>query len=265
MNPRGTGAIDCACVPHLPSGPFDSSSPSMYNSTVSLRYCPAADTSSQGQERQVLMARRRSKAEVEELEDDEELDLEDLDEEADVEDEDVEEEDEDEEEEAPRRKKKTKTTASKKKKAAKENGAIGSTELADALGTDGRNLRVMLRAKGVEKNDNNRYEWESVDAALEELGFDDLDEAVDALKEARDERLEELKNRPKKKKAAAKKKKAPVDEDEEDDEDEDEDDEIEDEEDDDEEEEEAPAPKKRAARKTPAKKTTTRARSRSRK
>ena len=207
-----------------------------------------ADTSTIGQERQVLMARRRSKAEVEELEDEEELDLEDLDDEADVEDEDVEEEDEDEdEEEAPRKKKsKFKSKAAAKKKKAKANGNIGSADLAEALGTDGRNLRVMLRAKGVEKNETGRYEWESVDDALEELGFDDIDEAQDALKEARDERLEELKNRPKKKKSKSKK---VVDEDEDEDED-DEDDE------DEEEEEEAPAPKKRAAKKTPAKKPT---------
>jgi hypothetical protein len=195
--------------------------------------------------KEAAMPRKRSKAEVEELDDevDEELDLEDLDDEADVEDEDVEEEDDDgeDEEEAPRKKSKSKKSkATAKKKAAK--GTIGSQELAEALGTDGRNLRVMLRAKGVEKNENNRYEWDSVDDALEELGFEDLEDAQDALKEARDERLEELKSRAKKKPKKSKSKKAA-------DEDEDEDDEDDDEDDD--EEEEAPAPKKKAAAKKP--------------
>src|SRR5215472_17031014 len=106
-------------------------------------------TSNPGRERQVLMARRRSKAEVEELEDEEELDLEDLDDEADVEDEDVEEEDEDEDEEEAPRKKKSKSKAAAKKNKAQANGNIGSADLVEALGTDGRNLRVMLRAKGV--------------------------------------------------------------------------------------------------------------------
>ena len=117
---------------------------------------------------------------------------------------------------------------------------IGSAELAEALGTDGKNLRVMLRAKGVGKNANNRYEWDSVDDALEEMGFDDLDEAQEALKESRDERLEELKERgAEKRKAKAKtKKKAAVEDDD-------------DEEDDDEEEEPAPPPrrKKKSTRK----------------
>src|SRR5215467_14361084 len=81
------------------------------------------------------MPRKRSKAEVEELddelEDDEELDLEDLDDEED--------DDDGEDEEAPKSKAKSKKkAAAKKKKAA--SGTIGSSELAEALGTDGRNL-----------------------------------------------------------------------------------------------------------------------------
>jgi hypothetical protein len=88
-----------------------------------------------------------------------------------------------------------------------------------------------------------------VDDALEELGFDDLEEAQDALKAARDERLEELKSR-----NAKKKKKSKVVEDEDDDDDEDED-----EDEDDEEEEEAPKARgkklaKAGAKKAPTKK-----------
>jgi len=181
-----------------------------------------ADTSTIGQERQVLMARRRSKAEVEELEDEEELDLEDLDDEADVEDEDVEEEDEDEEEEAPRKSRKKKTTKAK----TKAKGTVGTQELAEALDTDGKNLRVMLRDHKVKKNDNNRYEWESIEEALEAMGFEDLDDAREALSESRNKRLDALKERnADKKKATAKKKKAPVDGDGDEDEDEEEDEE----------------------------------------
>jgi hypothetical protein len=78
----------------------------------------------------------------------------------------------------------------------------------------------MLRAKGVEKNENARYEWKSIEAALEELGFDDIEEAQDALKAARDERLDELKKKGKKsKKAKAAAKAAAEDDDEDDDED----------------------------------------------
>ena len=81
----------------------------------------------------------------------------------------------------------------------------------------------MLRAKSVAKNENNRYEWESVDDALSELGFDDIEEAQDALKAARDERLDELKKRnAKSKKAKAKAKAAAEEEDDEDEDDEDE-------------------------------------------
>ena len=117
------------------------------------------------------MAVKKPKVKVEvEEEDVDELDeLEDLEDLADESDEDDVEEEDAEEEEAPRRKKKAKA------KVKKESDTIGSAELAEALGTDGKNLRVMLRAKGVGKNANNRYEWDSVDDALEEMGFDDLD------------------------------------------------------------------------------------------
>lgn len=173
----------------------------------------------------------KKKAQVEETEVDEldELDdLEDLaDEEDEVEDEDVEEEDED---EAPARKSKAKTSKAKAKPA---KDTVGSAELADALGTSGRELRVMLRQKKVSKNENNRYEWASVEDALEALGFDDLAEAQEALKESRTQRLDELKSRVEKsKKSKGKgKKAAPADDDEDDDED------------------EEPAPKKKTRRK----------------
>jgi colicin import membrane protein len=136
-------------------------------------------------EAQRIMAKVKA-AEVEELED-----LEDLVDEADEEIEDAEVEEEADEDEAPRRKKKTTTT---KKAKASEDG-VGSAELAEALETNGRNLRVMLRDKKVKKDENNRYHWNSVEEALTALGFDDVEEAQAALKASRNKRLEALKEK----------------------------------------------------------------------
>lgn len=175
------------------------------------------------------MAKTKTKkpapVEVEETDDEELEDIEDLEELADSEAED-DSDDEEEDEDEPKKKK----SSTKKKAKKKESEGIGTAELAEALDTDGRNLRVMLRQKKANETprfkENARYHWDSVDQALEELGFDDADEAKAALKESRDERLEELKNRPKAEKkstkAKAKKKKAAEPEE---DEDEDEDDE----------------------------------------
>ena len=154
--------------------------------------------------------------ELEELEDLEDLEDEPVDE---VEDEDEEDEDED-EEDTPKAKKKT------RKKQARDDGMIGSSELAEALGTSGRELRVMLRQHKVEKNENNRYEWDSVEEAVEEMGFKTIKAAKAGLAESRAKRLDELKERVgknKKSKAAAGKKgkaskKAVVEDDEDDDE-----------------------------------------------
>jgi len=178
------------------------------------------------------MARSRVKVEDDELEELEEL--EDLEDEADVveavEDDD---EDEEEEDEAPRRKRKS------KKSKAREDGSITSREFAEALGTTSKNLRVMLRDRGIKKGETGRYEWASLEAALEQLGFEDVEEAKDAMKEARNARLDVLKESQAEKRAAAakgKKKKAEPEPEDEDDEDEDE-------------EEEAPVAKKRTRRK----------------
>jgi len=180
----------------------------------------------------VARTRTKKKDELEELEDLEDLEEDDEEEvvdEADTdedEDEDTDEEIDDEEDEeedvAPKSKK---SRASKKRK--RDDGKIGSAELAEALGTNGRELRVMLRQKGVEKNENNRYEWDSVEEAVEEMGFKSVKSAKAGLAESRQQRLTELKDKvaasKDKKKAKAKpksSKKAPVedDEDEEDDE-----------------------------------------------
>lgn len=153
----------------------------------------------------------------EEIEDLEDLDLEDLADE--VEDVDVEEE-EDVEEDTPPRKK------SKKRRRQNADGNIGSAELAEALGTSGRELRVMLRDHNVPKNENNRYEWPTIEAALEQMGFDDVEEAQEALTESRGKRLAALKERVEASRAAAtkksKKKAAPIEDDDEEDDEEDE-------------------------------------------
>jgi hypothetical protein len=197
-------------------------------------------------ERRPSVARSRKKVEVEDVEDEDVIeDLEDLDDlealaDSDTEEEEDDEEEDDDEEEAPRAKSKKKKAAKTTK--AKGDGPIGSSELADALGTDGKNLRVMLRDHEVEKNDAGRYEWPSIKAALRELGFDDLEDAQEALAEARNKRLDALKERNAEQKASKQKKKAKARaQSEEDDEDEDD---VEDEDEDDEE----PAPKKRSSK-----------------
>jgi hypothetical protein len=137
--------------------------------------------------------------EDEDVEDEDEED-EDLDDDEDEEDED---EDEDEDEEEAPRKKSKKT----RKKKPRDDGKVGSAELAEALGTDGRNLRVMLRDRQVKKNPaNNRYEWDSLPAALKAMKFKNIAAAKAALVESRKARLDELKDRVSKTRAATKKK-----------------------------------------------------------
>ena len=103
-----------------------------------------------------------------------------------------------------------KTTTKAKEKPAKQ--GIGTSELAAALGSEdkpisGRELRVLLRDKGANKTErfqeNKRYHWDSLQQALEELGFDDVDEAREALSESRSKRLENLKEKVAEKRAAA--------------------------------------------------------------
>ena len=158
------------------------------------------------------MAKKKA-APVEDLEELDEEDLEDLD----LDEDEAEDDEVDEEYEAPKAgRKKGKTTKKASKKTTSD--TIGSSELAEALGVSGRELRVLLRKQKVSKNDNNRYEWTDVESALEELGFDDVGDAREALDAARKDRIDELKKKTADKKKA--KKSAPAsDEDEDDDED----------------------------------------------
>lgn len=167
------------------------------------------------------MARKQAPI-VEDIDLDEE-DLEDLDAEFD------EEEAEEDEEETPAPKRKAKSPTKKKTKV---KTTVGAGDVAAALETTGRSLRMLLRAKGLNetaKNENNRYEWPTLEDALESMGFDDVDEAKAAIKEQASEALQKMKDRlgpkkgKKKTKARGRPKKAP--EPDEDDEDEEEDEE----------------------------------------
>lgn len=105
----------------------------------------------------------------EELEDDEDVEDEEEDED---EPEDEEDEDEEEEEPAPKRSrsKKSASTTAKAKRAsgpkqsrAAANGKVGTQEVAEHFGTDGRTLRIVLRKHSIPKDeDSGRYEWSSL-------------------------------------------------------------------------------------------------------
>jgi hypothetical protein len=194
--------------------------------------------------------------ELEAIEELEELEDEDLEEDEDVEEEpeDEDDDDEDEDDAPPKRRAKApakKATAKKPAKSrAKENGKVGTQELAAALDVDGRTLRIVLRKHNIEKDpESNRYEWDDMDDPVVKKIIK-LIKSGEA-KRAKQESLDALKakktaQRDAAKKATSKKKsKAQVEEEE----DEIDDADIEDE--DDEEEEEVPVKKtrKRTAKK----------------
>jgi hypothetical protein len=205
-------------------------------------------------------AKAKPKVEVE-VDEDEELDeLDELDElealadepdDEPEEDEDEEEEDEeDEDEDVPKSRRKSKTSTKAKTKTKRKSETYGTSALADDLETDGKNLRVMLRdlkANRLRKkgttgsfNDAGRYEWSDLDDALDTLGFDSVEDAIDRLRESRNTRLDALKERNAGKKKA-KAKKAPEPEPDED-------------EDEDEEDDEEEAPPKRTSRRRSSRK-----------
>jgi len=167
----------------------------------------------------VVAPKGKKRVEIEEEVEDEVEDLDDLEDLEDLADEaeaEVEEDEEEDEDEAPRKKKsKGKTRA---RSTGRAEGTIGTQELADALDTDAKNLRVMLRDHNVEKNENKRYEWESVDDAIEAIGFESIEDAKDALSESRNKRLDALKERVGKNRAAEEPEEEDVEDDEEEDE-----------------------------------------------
>ena len=116
----------------------------------------------------------------------------------------------DEEDTSKKSKKSKKDKAKDKGKKKKESDTYGTAELAEDLETDGKNLRVMLRDIGANKprgegkgsfNEAGRYEWVDLADALKTLGFKTKEKAIAALKDARDTRLNVLKERNAEKKA----------------------------------------------------------------
>lgn len=79
----------------------------------------------------------------------------------DSDDEDSDDDEDDDEEVAPPPKSKKKK---KKSSRAKDNGKVGTQEIAEAAGVDSRTLRMVLRKHEVEKDpESGRYEWESLE------------------------------------------------------------------------------------------------------
>ena len=97
--------------------------------------------------------------------DEDEDDDDDEDEDEDEEDDDDADDDEDEEDEGeePPAKKSKKSKSKKGKSRASADGKVGTQEVADACGIDGRTLRMVLRKHAIPKDpDTNRYEWSSL-------------------------------------------------------------------------------------------------------
>ena len=106
--------------------------------------------------------------EVEDDDEDEEDEEEDEDEEDDEEEEDEDDEEEEDEEPTPKRRNKSAAKASTKKASSKrgsrpDDGKVGTQEVAEHFGVDGRTLRIVLRKHGIEKDpDSNQYRWKSL-------------------------------------------------------------------------------------------------------
>jgi hypothetical protein len=153
------------------------------------------------------MARRKAKSEEDEI--DELVDsLDELDEEEEVEDEieDVEDELEDEEEEdpdeAPKRTRKTRKKKATTKRVKAEQDGVGTSEVAAAAGIEPRQLRMYLRAQGIEPTEG-RYNWPSLESREVKSILNAINKgAVDKLNK---EKIADLKGRSKTKKTTAKK------------------------------------------------------------
>jgi hypothetical protein len=152
------------------------------------------------------MARRKAKSEEDEI--DELVDsLDELDEEEEEDVEDVEDEDEFEEEEeeedpdeAPKRARKSRKKASTEKVKAEQDG-VGTAEVAAAAGIEPRQLRMYLRAQGIEPVEG-RYNWPSLESKQVKQILGAINKgAVDKLNKAK---LAELKGRTTKKTTAKK-------------------------------------------------------------
>lgn len=141
--------------------------------------------------------------ELDELEDLEDLeDLDDLDDEEpedEVEDDEEEEDDEDEEDEVPVRKRRAAKATPvaapvKQSRSRTTDGKVGTQELANHLGIDGRSLRMLLRKKGIKVDpETGRYEWKSLnDPTVKKIIKAHKSGETDEIKR---ESLDALKNR----------------------------------------------------------------------
>lgn len=140
-----------------------------------------------------------------EIEDDEDLEIEDEDE---VEDDEEEPEDEDEDEEpepAPKAKKRAKKPVAKVK--AREDGTVGTTEVAAHFNVDSRTLRMVLRKHSIPKSaDSGRYEWDGLeDKTVVRIGKLIAKGEAKAVKQ---ESLQKLKDKKEAERAVAAKSKA---------------------------------------------------------
>lgn len=147
------------------------------------------------------MPKRKRSEDIDEILD--EIEDEDLDESESVEYEDEEEEEEEEFEdpdEAPKAKKKRRKSSAKKQ----EREGVGTAEVADAAGISARQLRMLLRAEGIEKPEGEgRYTWSSLNHPQVKKILKRVSEG--AVENAQKERLDKVKKRKKggKKKARA--------------------------------------------------------------
>jgi hypothetical protein len=141
------------------------------------------------------------KKQTEEDEIDELVDsLDELDEEEDEVEDEIEDEEEEEEDpdEAPKRARKTRTKKSTAKKAKAEQDGVGTVEVAAEAGIEPRQLRMYLRAKGIQPGEDRdgRYHWASLESKEVKQILAAINKgAVDKLNK---EKLDDLKGRSKK-------------------------------------------------------------------
>jgi hypothetical protein len=128
---------------------------------------------------------------LDELDEEEEEDVEEVEDEDEFEDEEEEEEDPD---EAPKRTRKPRKKASTKKVKAEQDG-VGTAEVAAAAGIEPRQLRMYLRAQGIEPVEG-RYNWPSLESKPVKQILAAINKgAVDKLNK---EKIADLKGRAKK-------------------------------------------------------------------
>jgi hypothetical protein len=140
---------------------------------------------------------------VDDLEDLEDVEDDEPEDEDDDEEDEEDEDDDDEEEEAPRPKRKAKAKSKARASRAKQNGRVGTAEIAEASGVDSRRVRMVLRKRNVPKDEETgRYEWASLnDKTVKKiLKWLEAGEADEIVKES----LDNLKAKKAAKKADAK-------------------------------------------------------------